>query len=1533
MQSRGINVSGVLTFRKDYRKEVDGNEYARNNLTLFDKRLTHIDHTTRADVKMAVSKKISINELFDSYTVQEKLSTECPLVNGHKCPVEGERHIKFSTRFREVHLNRCVTGYRAIHMSPYIQGKHLKPTYKFYWHTCQNIILFLTPMWKTANILVDRSRYGTQEDFGKAWVDKFNDMFPNGKGLPPYLLGMYRKYNNVSTKTDDSDSDDSDTSSESEQEEEEEEDIETEAAPPEDRDTEYESESENEKEPKSSGIRKTREYYQTEEDKLFTDMKHNPDLQEWLSAPVETVQVNPRSHNFHDWLGEEIVDPRRIDAIFGDMIKQAGKYDTNIYKRESLNEKQGIYHDIVVEYFKAKLEHDLTNGNSPAPEPLRLFAMGYPGSGKSYTVKTILSTLIILCNGKAVNWKNYIRIGCPTGASVSEVGFDSCTVHHLFNVSITETSTEISKKCKDKFSETFGYKVILVLFDEFSMIERKMWTFIYYRLECFGYRERGNKVQNRIGFVFNGDVSQILPVAGPPIFSGRMYNFDSRRRIGKKVKNVCAEGISKFRLEFGMKQLSELPNRDAWDKYCQEPLKNWSTEERKVISEFRSKMFSGTYQAIVLDEVMRKITNDAVADEFTSKHLVDLRFGHAKEENITFLRTHTAKEADLKTDPMKWALRHIILGLHHFQEANPDEVTVDSMNMKAVVECHKLSNLPVYQTEATHVPYKRHKELIKCTRKEFRNLANKITFCKGMRAMLLKNYNPHLGLYNGRRGKYVGPLYSDIEFEVKLTGKQLSESITTGCILQNQINNTGVGILQKYSTIKTVNGKNATEDLLKGLSETETVSITLEPPKNPPSLPQYIIIEFEGYSASGGQAFFAAPHMKDYVPIPLERFSRENMPINCKQQRISFPLEGGDAATVYKCQGATQECNEIRIKSKADIGGVALVAFSRTKQIGNSYVPEGAMPNHMDIRCQRLNPDVIDAECFERELRIKSAVTVRTYMAHNPERFQNRWSEKENEIANEVHACWRNATYENDTVCLVVGVMVEATETEIEEVIRKMIRTEEKLLREQIPALPKEEQEALLLYRNGPKKSKNTSSTRNAKNAVNTPNKVGTTDGKKIPDTESKREKENNRVNSGSRNKAKTRLSFACADEEEERPSTLANRGAVASIINENRQVNNTNTHRQMYQSPGLKNNGSTCYANVVFQLMYRICTMRSAMNALPSKCTGITTLKKLFQEMDRANAVNDRVPFNPLKYHANLAAIFSNDESSQCFNPRRKKGVPTQEQCANHFLADIIDMMEEERMQFGADIFADRNEIPKLPDRNEDDYEMKATQYKEAINDLLEKSGIGYGVSQKVTTYRKCWECNKERSPHIRNDSIINIGLEDRGKEEQSLQNLITDYTKKKIIECPCKENNCGSQYYYEKVIIAGNSEFLIINLKIYKKLPVTNSSGEIVAYQFNRINNRVKIENTVQVNANAYALVGIACHVGELDITQGHYKVYIVENGRYVLYNDHSREITDLNSFTSERGGLEQPYIVMYKKVDTALDRDTTDNRTVWR
>ena len=146
-------------------------------------------------------------------------------------------------------------------------------------------------------------------------------------------------------------------------------------------------------------------------------------------------------------------------------------------------------------------------------------------------------------------------------------------------------------------------------------------------------------------------------------------------------------------------------------------------------------------------------------------------------------------------------------------------------------------------------------------------------------------------------------------------------------------------------------------------------------------------------------------------------------------------------------------------------------------------------------------------------------------------------------------------------------------------------------------------------------------------------------------------------------------------------------------------------------------------------------------------------------------------------------------------------------------------------------------------------------------------------------------------------------------------------------------QRNNCGSQYYYEKLIIAGNSEFLIINLKIYKKLPVTNSSGEIVAYQFNRINNRVKIENTVQVNANAYALVGVACHVGELDITQGHYKVYIVENGRYVLYNDHSREITDLNSFTSERGGLEQPYIVMYKKVDTALDRDTTDNRTVWR
>ena len=244
--------------------------------------------------------------------------------------------------------------------------------------------------------------------------------------------------------------------------------------------------------------------------------------------------------------------------------------------------------------------------------------------------------------------------------------------------------------------------------------------------------------------------------------------------------------------------------------------------------------------------------------------------------------------------------------------------------------------------------------------------------------------------------------------------------------------------MQKHSTITKVNGKDANEEVLNAIKDEEKIRITLEPPKKPPALPQYIVIEFKGYSESGGPPFFAGIEKADYVPIPLERMFREHGSEKSKNQvRLSFAVEGGDAATTFKCQGSTHECNEVRIKAVAEKIGQIVVGYSRVKTPRDMYIPEGTMPNDMDIRLQRLNPDCIDSECFERELKIRSAVTVRQHMANNQEMYGNQWNEEQNAIADIINDSWRKGVTDVEQIIHRVSTSMDASDTDVKKYVRK----------------------------------------------------------------------------------------------------------------------------------------------------------------------------------------------------------------------------------------------------------------------------------------------------------------------------------------------------------------------------------------------------------------------------------------------------------------------------------------------------------------
>ena len=107
--------------------------------------------------------------------------------------------------------------------------------------------------------------------------------------------------------------------------------------------------------------------------------------------------------------------------------------------------------------------------------------------------------------------------------------FDTQTIHRLFNIRITESDSEISESALKQFEKSFGNDVILIIFDEFSMIARKLFHFIECRLEQARY-EKTNSIFQNVGIVMCGDPAQILPIADAALWSTKCYKSDGKKK-------------------------------------------------------------------------------------------------------------------------------------------------------------------------------------------------------------------------------------------------------------------------------------------------------------------------------------------------------------------------------------------------------------------------------------------------------------------------------------------------------------------------------------------------------------------------------------------------------------------------------------------------------------------------------------------------------------------------------------------------------------------------------------------------------------------------------------------------------------------------------------------------------------------------------------------------------------------------------------------------------------------------------------------
>lgn len=224
-----------------------------------------------------------------------------------------------------------------------------------------------------------------------------------------------------------------------------------------------------------------------------------------------------------------------------------------------------------------------------------------------------------------------------------------------------------------------------------------------------------------------------------------------------------------------------------------------------------------------------------------------------------------------------------------------------------------------------------------------------------------------------------------------------------------------------------------------------------------------MVIEASNYS---GPNILKLPGCDSYVPIaPVSSQATSKSKSKRSLTRISLPLEGGDAATGFKGQGANFALAEVDLDGWFQVAGIFLVAISRVRSPTHLYMR--TFPNYMDIQLQRLKENVLDAQAFEEAVRVRSEWSYR-HQGNCSEEF---WNAETNRVADIIiDSALSNGLRVQKDKALVEKVQMKCTsETSpdtIMAVIQKLMDSRECMVAEKAPHLKPEDYNTLQNYHN-----------------------------------------------------------------------------------------------------------------------------------------------------------------------------------------------------------------------------------------------------------------------------------------------------------------------------------------------------------------------------------------------------------------------------------------------------------------------------------
>ena len=208
--------------------------------------------------------------------------------------------------------------------------------------------------------------------------------------------------------------------------------------------------------------------------------------------------------------------------------------------------------------------------------------------------------------------------------------------------------------------------------------------------------------------------------------------------------------------------------------------------------------------------------------------------------------------------------------------------------------------------------------------------------------------------------------------------------------------------LPKGSIVLTINERKVTcdNDISNAFLSSEENRFIIKLPNFPPHIPDFIVIEFEGYKERGGMNILGFAGAENLVPIPCRKVKRDGKGASKKfgEYRIGFMLECALAITGYKLQGRNEGSVKIYMKDFAHVPGLFNVGCSRVRSPKDNHIPSGEWPSVLDINTQRLNSYVPEAEIFERGIKIMSLKTVAKHSIETGVSYGHNWSKEEYNI-------------------------------------------------------------------------------------------------------------------------------------------------------------------------------------------------------------------------------------------------------------------------------------------------------------------------------------------------------------------------------------------------------------------------------------------------------------------------------------------------------------------------------------------------------